>query len=272
MTAYYYFRRRQQCRSTGSISAKFSGKVVEGNNGVKYGLMTLKDLRESRKSAEEAKAAKIAAMLNPEYSDPSKKKKKKKKQKKVALSFDQDEEEEEEDADGGGGGGGGGSAGGGGGGALGGVGDGGSAAPPLKKAKTMKNPEVDTSFLPDREREFHERMDREKLRTEWLANQQKIKDEVVAITYSYWDGTGHRRTVKMKKGDSVEAFLQSCLGDLRKEFHELRGVTSEGLIYIKEDLIIPSNKTFYDFIVTKARGNDVGRRDVYFICWFFWFF
>lgn len=144
----------------------------------------------------------------------------------------------------------------------------------------------------------------------------------------------------MKKGDTIEAFLQGCLGDLRKEFHELRGVTSEGpwlhykptapwtplnstvdctvdnapeslqsisirvlknaralsrlytgeylrsrgrllgsiclrvcsfltyydgcrmvavrqtgLIYIKEDLIIPSNKTFYDFIVTKARGK-----------------
>ena len=32
-------------------------------------------------------------------------------------------------------------------------------------------------------------------------------------------------------------------------------VRQTGLIYIKEDLIIPSNKTFYDFIVTKARGK-----------------
>ena len=34
-----------------------------------------------------------------------------------------------------------------------------------------------------------------------------------------------------------------------------RGITSEGLIYIKEDLLIPAHYSFYDFIVTKARGK-----------------
>lgn len=59
----------------------------------------------------------------------------------------------------------------------------------------------------------------------------------------------------MKKGDTIGQFLQSCLLDLRKEFHELRGVGADSLIYVKEDLIIPHHHSFYDFIVTKARGK-----------------
>ena len=32
-------------------------------------------------------------------------------------------------------------------------------------------------------------------------------------------------------------------------------MSSDGLLYIKEDLIIPHHFTFYDLIVTKARGK-----------------
>jgi protein FAM50 len=35
----------------------------------------------------------------------------------------------------------------------------------------------------------------------------------------------------------------------------LRSVSSDGLIYIKEDLLIPHQYSFYDLIVTKARGK-----------------
>jgi protein FAM50 len=61
----------------------------------------------------------------------------------------------------------------------------------------VKNPDVDTSFLPDREREERERTEREELRKEWLAQQERIKAEVIEITYSYWDGSGHRKTVEV---------------------------------------------------------------------------
>ena len=32
-------------------------------------------------------------------------------------------------------------------------------------------------------------------------------------------------------------------------------MTAEGLVYVKEDLLIPQHYSFYDFIVTKARGK-----------------
>ena len=66
---------------------------------------------------------------------------------------------------------------------------------PAKKAKTRKNPNVDTSFLPDREREEQERREREELRQEWLRKQEEMKKEDIEITYSYWDGSGHRKSV-----------------------------------------------------------------------------
>ncbi|KAG8513839.1 Protein FAM50A [Galemys pyrenaicus] len=124
-----------------------------------------------------------------------------------------------------------------------------------KKRKLGKNPDVDTSFLPDRDREEEENRLREELRQEWEAKQEKIKSEEIEITFSYWDGSGHRRTVKMKKGNTVQQFLQKALEILRKDFSELRSAGVEQLMYIKEDLIIPHHHSFYDFIVTKARGK-----------------
>ncbi|XP_062124250.1 protein FAM50 homolog [Drosophila sulfurigaster albostrigata] len=126
---------------------------------------------------------------------------------------------------------------------------------PIKKKKICKNPDVDTSFLPDREREEQENRLREQLRQEWVMQQAELKDEDISITFSYWDGSGHRRNVLMKKGNSIYQFLQKCLELLRKEFIELKTVMADQLMYVKEDLILPHHYSFYDFIVTKARGK-----------------
>lgn len=112
------------------------------------------------------------------FRDEQRKTKKRKKVAKSTLSFAMDDEGEEE-------------------------GSGSSGTPakddsedkPSKKAKTRKNPNVDTSFLPDREREEQERREREELRQEWLRKQEEMKKEDIEITYSYWDGSGHRKTV-----------------------------------------------------------------------------
>ncbi|KAF3421026.1 hypothetical protein E2986_09383 [Frieseomelitta varia] len=125
--------------------------------------------------------------------------------------------------------------------------------PVIKRIK--KNPDVDTSFLPDREREEEENRLREELRQEWARKQNALKEEEIEITFSYWDGSGHRRSVIMKKGNSIYQLLQRCLEVLRREFSELKTVMADQLMYVKEDLILPHHYTFYDFIVTKARGK-----------------
>lgn len=78
----------------------------------------------------------------------------------------------------------------------------------IKKIK--KNPDVDTSFLPDREREEEENKLREELRQEWARKQNALKEEEIEITFSYWDGSGHRRSVIMKKGEYLNNLKNNC--------------------------------------------------------------
>lgn len=47
---------------------------------------------------------------------------------------------------------------------------------------------------------------------------------------------------------------------LRPEFSELKTVSADQLMYVKEDLILPHHYTFYDFIVTKVGSHLDGTR------------
>ncbi|KYR01473.1 hypothetical protein DLAC_01460 [Tieghemostelium lacteum] len=114
-----------------------------------------------------------------------------------------------------------------------------------------KDPSINTEFLPDAERDEQERFERERLTKVWKEEQERIKNETIEITYSYWDGSGHRRTLTCTKGTTIEKFLEQ----VRKEFKELRGVTVDHLLFVKEDIIMPHEYSFYDFILTKAKGK-----------------
>lgn len=84
----------------------------------------------------------------------------------------------------------------------------------------LKNPDVDTSFLPDREREEAERLEKEQLRLEWIKKQAEMKEEDICIGYSYWDGEGHRaevvvsqvlnESVQLTSGPSVRKGIRSA--------------------------------------------------------------
>ena len=127
-----------------------------------------------------------------------------------------------------------------------------------KKPKLGKNPTIDTSFLPDKEREETEQRRREELAQEYIKEQDAIKAELVEVTYSYHtltpqkDGRkGQRQTVSLPKGYTIEQFLNKC----REQVREIRACSADQLIYVKEDLIMPSSITFYELIRSKARGK-----------------
>jgi protein FAM50 len=120
---------------------------------------------------------------------------------------------------------------------------------------SMKNPAVDTSFLPDKARDEQVVAERIRLEKEWKEQQEAIKKEKLQITYSYWDGSGHRRQLVCVKGDTVGDFLEQVRKDLCGSFKELNNIAADALVYVKEDLIIPQDLTFYDLIATKARGK-----------------
>jgi len=106
-----------------------------------------------------------------------------------------------------------------------------------------------------REREAEEQAERERLRNEWKQQQSRIKNEPLEITYSYWDGAGHRRVIQVRKGDTIAEFLRAVQQQLASEFREIRTASVENLLYVKEDLIIPHQHSFYELIINKARGK-----------------
>ena len=90
---------------------------------------------------------------------------------------------------------------------------------------------------------------------EWIEQQEKIKKEKLEVTYSYWDGSGHRRSTIIEKGMTIGKFLERVKSELRSQFRDLKNVNADDLMYVKEDLIIPTDLSFYDLIITKARGK-----------------
>ena len=57
-------------------------------------------------------------------------------------------------------------------------------------------------------------------------------------------------------GTTILQFLELCRVQLiESNFPNLKKMSADQLIYIKEDLIIPGDYTFYDLIKTKARGK-----------------
>jgi len=57
--------------------------------------------------------------------------------------------------------------------------------------------------------------------------------------------------LKVRKGDTIDQFLNKC----REQVRELRACSTDQLIYVKEDLIMPHSVSFYDLIINKARGK-----------------
>jgi len=234
------------------MEAKFSAHYDAVENELKsstVGLVTAEEMKNIQEKAVMDREKQLARKNQDELNILRKEEKarekarQKQKQKIKKLSFGDEEEEEEEGAE---------------------EEDGDSKSEKvvedtsedlLKKKRFGKNPDVDTSFLPDVDRDEEENKLREHLRQEWEDRTAKLKAEEIDITYSYWDGSGHRRNLSMKKGQSIYQFLQKALEDLRPDFPELRSVTADQLMYVKEDLILPQTNTFYDFIVTKARGK-----------------
>jgi len=128
-----------------------------------------------------------------------------------------------------------------------------------KKKETtglVKDPTVDTSFLPDRERAERERKALQELRRQWVSEQEKVKDEPLEVPFAMYDGgRATRRRVTVTKGTTIETFLEEVRKALIPEMKNLRNVSADQLMFVKEDMILPLEASFYDIIVTKAQGR-----------------
>jgi protein FAM50 len=126
------------------------------------GLVTADDFRKARELVdEEKKASERETAENRAKQEEGKRNGRELKRKAIvsALSFREDEEEGEEEV------------------------------VDVPKKRLTKNPNADTSFLPDRERDAAEATRRRELELEWLEEQERIKDEVscgvIALSNQY---------------------------------------------------------------------------------------
>eukprot|EP01094_Clydonella_sp_ATCC50884_P029444 TRINITY_DN9221_c0_g1_i2.p1 TRINITY_DN9221_c0_g1~~TRINITY_DN9221_c0_g1_i2.p1 ORF type:complete len:254 (+),score=81.79 TRINITY_DN9221_c0_g1_i2:149-910(+) len=169
---------RQNEASVGGINARFATKSDWAEEKLKaqtVGLVSLDEFQQRRAEIEAEAALYKKAQEAEEKESKKKKKKKRKRNVDVAkLSFGDDADEGEDTTS---------------------AKDEDEAR--RKRRKFGKDPTVDTSFLPDQEREQFEREERLRLAREYMEEQERIKNQVIEVTYSYWDGSGHRRTLEV---------------------------------------------------------------------------
>lgn len=120
-----------------------------------------------------------------------------------------------------------------------------------KRLKFRKDPSVNTSFLPDREREEQERIEKEKKQEEWLQKQEQIKSEEVEIQFAFFDGLSHLGSVKVKKGEPIFNLIDRA----KQQFQAIRDVSAEKLLFAKDDIIIPHEMSLYYFQAHEVKGK-----------------
>ncbi|KAL3943447.1 MAG: hypothetical protein SGBAC_002495 [Bacillariaceae sp.] len=222
-------RQRATMQSTLDIGSKFQParigsveeQVFKANT---IGLVSAKEFKEAAKQKESQNEPDVASSKRAAKEDVERKNKKRKNDKKVSsrLSF-MDVEDEQDEAS--------------------------------KELASLKDPTVDTSFLADKKRETDEQARRKALEQEWKQRQSEMRNEKLEVTYSYWDGSGHRRSVTVTKGATIGEFLDKVRRDLAKDFPHLMNIASDSLMYVKEDLILSNEISFADLLATKARGK-----------------
>ncbi|KAF1892648.1 hypothetical protein Lal_00031919 [Lupinus albus] len=128
----------------------------------------------------------------------------------------------------------------------------------LRHGKLGKDPTVETSFLPDRSAEdsvVSERL-RRKLSVKGCGNNGFVNRSKFEMSlFKSHTATGMELATGVRKGDSIGEFLRAVQQQLAPEFREIRTTSVENMLYVKEDLIIPHQHSFYELIVNKARGK-----------------
>lgn len=155
--------KKQNSVSIGKIDDKFnaqSDSLEQEFRRKTVGLVTLEEFRNARACTDEqVKTEKDEIIKQNEIASQKAKQesreiKRKTMQKKLSFQLDEEEENGNE-------------------------GSSSSVSLSQKSKKVLKNPTVDTSFLPDRERESELQKAKEMLQTEWLEQQEIIKNEVI---------------------------------------------------------------------------------------------
>ncbi|EPX71987.1 xap-5-like protein [Schizosaccharomyces octosporus yFS286] len=121
----------------------------------------------------------------------------------------------------------------------------------IKKKHLGKDPTVNTSFLPDAEREALEEAKRKEYRKQWLEEQERIKEEEILIPFLFYEGSTSRYSVKIRLKDSVGHILSN----MKDQIPSLKRVLDmDKFLLVQSDLIIPHHHELYYFYLNKVQG------------------
>lgn len=112
-----------------------------------------------------------------------------------------------------------------------------------------------TGFLPDSERDLAIEKAKQELQRQWSEEQERLKQQQVDIPFSYWDGSGHQRSVTVAVGGTVGDCLKAARGVLEKDFPQMRHAAVSNLMVVAHDIMIPQACTFHKLIVGKAHNG-----------------
>ncbi|EEB09116.1 xap-5-like protein [Schizosaccharomyces japonicus yFS275] len=120
-----------------------------------------------------------------------------------------------------------------------------------KKRSIRRDPTVETSFLPDQEREIEELKKREELRKKWIKEQEELKEKIIFLPFAFFNGTNRRSYVKVKMKDSIGRIIVS----MKDQIPELRRVLNvDKFLFVMGDLIISHHHELYSFYINKSEG------------------
>ncbi|KII69997.1 hypothetical protein RF11_02306 [Thelohanellus kitauei] len=121
--------------------------------------------------------------------------------------------------------------------------------------KIFKNPDAEKQTMTEsRDNSQHSFI----RKSEWIDEVVRIKDQDIAVSYIYWNGTGFTKIHKTKKGTTIGEFLKRVWPDLHSEFSELIDASSDDLMFVKDDFILPKDYSFFDFCVGKKPDKSGG--------------
>lgn len=92
---------------------------------------------------------------------------------------------------------------------------------------------------------------------EWKEKQEEIKKEKISIHYNFFDGKNHMEDITVERGDTIQFFLDQVRRNIQKKYPQYYTLTTDDLMYVKENAIIPTNYTFYKLYVTKATYKSI---------------
>ncbi len=89
----------------------------------------------------------------------------------------------------------------------------------------------------------------------WKEHQDQLKSQPLEITYFHWTGDEAKIdpskyfTVTVRKGTTISSFFEI----IKQEIKDLRSISTNDLMFVKEDFVVPQHHTFYDLVLSISK-------------------